>query len=645
MNLLADLHGHHKAITDIQYSNEGDRLLTASQKDGVVRIWSWGNDCSSKHASGTTKIEKVRQIFLRMTPPPQCNESTNSTQMLNRRRSSASKSTLQVNCDMAAWTSDDKKIVTSQCCVVTTNSSDIIIGSQIVRVWDSKTGQCLIDLPSIHSKSCPVLISHPLDPSILVSAGLDGFVHVWNLDTGTCLFSHQNIHKYGSVETTNDRGSICGYLDGGFSPDGLILILTDDKGRISLIDTFQAEIDISDSIDEVDGGQSSSKQCIAPLWMQEQYFANDYYELYYDPNGYCIERGSRQPPHLAPEAARCNHIGSAYGAVLQAALTTLPGPSPLLEEEVRLHRDDLRQKSFEVRKPGGILAQNVIGTRTLIESYPNKSTHIIGRGNTELVTPETTTHHTHTSVAPLQPENARPRNRQLSSRYRWIDYDDTTRDDDIVEEVESDYDENENTFAQIDEESDGSPSRNRRNRSQPSARTRRRNNRIETRRENERFEDIVSNEPIRSSARQSARSNSRTSHQYDDEDSDGSIFDEMLSANTSPGGEFITDYTDLGHLFKLPSGGALNREWLSRNSCIESHTGLKTFTPQVGDSVVYIPRAHSDTLVAFPICNNSSTGAPWKTWPNIGHWPVVQCEVKNIRYRFPYNGHYGNKSQ
>ena len=551
----------------------------------------------------------------------------------------ASKSTLQVQCDMATWTSDDTKIITSQCCMATSTALDMVPGSHIIHVWDSRTGQCIIGLPSVHTKPCPVLVSHPSDPSIMVSAGADGHVRVWNLTTGKCLFSHENVHQYGALENPSERGKSSGYLDGTFSPDGLNLVLTDESGRITIIDTLESEQetkakrDDGSSITCDDPSQRDDDQNVAPFWMREQYFANDYYELFYDTNGYCIERGSRQPPHLAPEAARCNHTGSAYGSVIQVALSMLPGPIPLQEEVVRANRDDLRLRSFQIRKPGGILAKNVLGTRTLIEAYPSASSYVMC-GDSSVITRMGQVENPTLPPIQAEPQPTRPPNRSLSTRYRWIDYDDIAREDDgaEVDEPESDYDENE------------APERERRT---DSARSRRRNNRTvarrEARREVEIFEEIVNNEPVRMSARQSARRSE--AQPYNDDGSEASIIEEMLSSNTSPSGEYIKDYTELGHLFKIPNGGELRRKWASRNNCIEGYTGWKTYAPQVGDSIVYVPRAHSDTLQTYPICNSSETGAPWKSWPTVSQWPVVRCEVKDIRYRFPYNGYFGSRSR
>ena len=39
--LMLQLCGHTKEISDVLWSNRGDRLITASQMDGTVRVWSW----------------------------------------------------------------------------------------------------------------------------------------------------------------------------------------------------------------------------------------------------------------------------------------------------------------------------------------------------------------------------------------------------------------------------------------------------------------------------------------------------------------------------------------------------------------------------------------------------------------------------
>jgi hypothetical protein len=89
------------------------------------------------------------------------------------------------------------------------------------------------------------------------------------------------------------------------------------------------------------------------------------------------------------------------------------------------------------------------------------------------------------------------------------------------------------------------------------------------------------------------------------------------------------------HYFKLPNLTThVKRKWLHRTESNSSYDGRKTYTPQVGDSVVYIPRAHYETITKFP-----SLTAPWQSWPDGVEWPVVQCRVCYVRYRFPYKAY------
>ncbi len=620
--------------------------MTASQKDGVVRIWSWGNETARKNDG--ISIEQVRQIYLRMANP-QSNQITTNSAPRRRRAATSSKPTIQVNCDMATWTSDDLKVITSQCCLSSPNSADILPGSQIIYIWDSRNGHCLLGFPSAHEKACSVVIPHPFDSSLILSAGSDGIAKLWSLRTGKCLFHHHNKRQIILADASaTEREKHSGFLDGCFSPDGLNVVLTDDTGSVTIIDT------------KAPNQEAETSTPSPPLWMKEQYFANDYYELFYDTNGYCIDRGSRCPPHLAPVAARCNHTGTPYNIAVQDAFLSLYGPGPICEEETRIHRDNIRSKSYHIRREGGVLVQNVQNTRTLIEAYPSVESHV-----TDSVAPYVNQAlpilRNEEPSTPRSPTNQTSQ-REMSSRYRWIGYDDMIQDDDAGNDGLSENDENYDSDASRNRSRrrngrvasgvsannqnshiDASPRRPARGNGRNTSRSRRRNNRNNNRREVERFEEIISNEPTRMSARQSSR---RPDPQmYEDGDSDDSAFEQMLSTNTHPAGKYIFDYNDLGHTFKLPSGSKIKRKSLCRHHCVEGYIGQKAYAPQVGDNVVYIPRAHSDTLEAFPICNNSSIGAPWRSWQTNSPWPVVQCEVKAIRYRFPYSGYFGRNCE
>ena len=610
-------------------------------------MWSWGNE-TSKGSDGLNKIDQIKQIFIRLEPPHHLSQhKTNTLDQRNsaassrrRRTPSSQNSSIFTQCDVAAWTADDTKVITSQSCVAKQTDSDIIQGSHILYVWDSVNGNCLIGFPGAHEKPCPVLSSHPLDSSIIVSGGADGYVKIWDLDVGKCVFSHRNKHDYGALENLTDRGKSCGYLDGSFSPDGLHLVLTDDTGRITIIDVLGSEEVIRDNRKTLSPRIDAIDESISPTWMKEQYFANDYYDLFYDASGYCIERGSRFPPHLSPEAARCMHTGHAYADPIQLAFSSIKGPMPLQETVVSLQRHNVRLKSSLIRMQGGVLSQNVTGKRNLIEARATTASHVGKRSVGEVRISQMSP-----SRRPLQITERRRSN--MSNRYRWIGFEEMERennDDDEAETDDEEYQEGNRVHDHEPEEEllvldDHRPRAPRRRNRNPAQGTRRRN-RNHARRDVDELEQLIQNEPTRVSARQFSR---RTDNQYV-YDSDESDFEEMLSANTSPTGQYKEDYTELGHIYKLPSGGTVNRKWVRRNESVLGYTGWKTYCPQEGDKVVYIPMAHSQILRAYPVCE-TATGAPWKSWPKVNSWSAVVCEVKSIRYRFPYSGYYGSRSR
>ena len=673
--LLATLHGHLNSITDMQYSSAGDRIVTASEQDGVVRIWSWGNDSAHTNTDAGScnsfvkgKFDNIKQILIRLTSPAE--GTSNSAAPHRRGGSSTSGRSHGVYCDSARWTSDDARIVTSQCCPANESGSKIVPGTQIVYVWDSRTGQSLLGLPSAHSLSASVLVSHPLDPSILISAGSDGYAHVWDLDTGDKFFSHHNTLTHGMIEPPGDRGSDCAYLDGSISPDGLTCVLTDNKGRVTVFDMLCSE----ETVRRSHARKESTRA--APAWAAEQYCANDYYEMVYDVHGYCIERGSGQPPHLAPKAVRCNHTGSPFAETVTDAFSCMAGPMPLPEADTRTERNILRRQGTLVRKTAGLLWQNVQGKRTAINvhssairrcgpgSYIANVLKKVGMANDIKGSHANFDPSTNRAAATRSSSQNRSRGstgsgrraasssgRALSNNYQWRDYDDLMHDrplsdDDAADEDYADAprgrrlrsnvgtsdessseDEDMDTDDDFDDdfgESTRRPSRSGgRNRS---SRSQRRNRR-----------DSASREPQQAS-RASARQSGRSRRIYEEAGSSDEDIVELMSTNNAPSGEHKEDYTVRGHIFRLSDGNQVNRAWVSRVESTSGLSGKKMYAPQVGDSIVYIPKAHYDTIAEFPIGNNSS--APWKLWPKSSAWPVVRCSVINIRYRFPYEVYY-----
>lgn len=479
-----------------------------------------------------------------------------------------------------------------------------------------------------HTMQCPVVVPHPTDSSLVCTAGADGLAKVWDWETGSCVFTHENKVEFGPGDAA-DRNKPAGYLDGAFSPDGTSIVLTDDGGRITLLDCAVIK------------GAESRK---APVWMQEQYFANDYYDLVYDRHGYCIERGSERPPHLAPRGVRCNHAGSSYSDEMNESFRRLIGPMPLPEHVCRWRRNEIRVQSKTILQNNTFDLQNHFGSGIMVrrgvrEYDPNSTIMIRGSGHEDkLFRPYNSSDETNNlSDSPTSGNAGNGRStmnssRSLSSNFRYLDYDDLVRregnpDDDEIDsddeefepaaarnsrsrylfEEESDEDSDEDLDDDSSEEFE-SPRRSRRGRNEPSNQRRQRAQRRAQRRD----------------------------PQFVEIGSDDEMVMEFMSTNNTPSGPYVRDYHMAGHFWRLPNGGnRVRRKWLSRIESGSSYEGRKIYTPQLGDSVVYIPRAHYDTIEKF-----LSLSPPWQRWPQSAVWPVVRCCVRGIRYRFPYEDYF-----
>lgn len=579
---LLTLKGHLSAVTDLQYSHAGDRLLSASQKDGVVRIWSWATDpCASRPASSalstTGHVVKLTHVLIKLIDPRRSERSGETQQ---RRRPNRAASSSHVSCDVATWVCDDSRIVTSQCELVKQSGTDISEGSQFLFVWDSFTGHCLLGIAGAHSMQCPAIIPHPCDPRVFCSAGADGILKVWDGDAACCVFSHSNKVHHGPVDI-NDRGKSSGFLDGSFSPDGSTLVLTDDSGRAVILDCLKNW-----------KGEDRS----APTWMREQYFANDYYDLIYDENGYCIERGSEQPPHLAPKGVRCSHGGTSYSTSVNDAFKKLVGPIPDAEDQARWDRQLVLSKA----KAATDLSYKQAGN--LVREF-DPSTTILVQGDSSRVGLAVAPRSTVPSTQGQNNASSRPTHR-LSSNWRWRDYSDILQEDAANDDDEPDSDDEEFELGER------GPSSSILADSEDS---------------DENLEAEFEESPV------AVRRGSRRTF-ANGEDSDDDLL-EFMSTNNDPTGPFVADYD--AHFFRMSASfGDVFRDWLLRIESNSSYAGRKSYAPQLGDEVVYIPRAHLETITSFP-----SLSAPWQNWPDEAVWPVVRCCIRSIRYRFPFKAY------
>lgn len=543
-----------------------------------MRIWSWSVDPSYPRLMAN---RKTSHILIQLSNPRRSEVTP------TRRRTPAAS---RISCDVACWTAEDQTIITSQSELEKQSGSAIVPGSQFICLWDSSSGNCLVAISGAHSMQCPVLVPHPFETDILCSAGADGRVKVWNVTSGECIFEHKNTLEFGPIDA-RDKGKPSGYLDGSFSPDGTLLVLTDDSGRVSIFDCV---------------GQKDETDCKNLPWMKEQYFSNDYYDLLYDQNGYCVERGSEQPPHLAPRGVRCSNAGTPWADFVNQMLRGNTGPVPSPEVEARYDRQYWRKvaaimSDMQMAVHGNVIARLDPETTVLVGEDTVGGKLIVGHSH---VVPEA-------EVTPRSP-------RRMSDNYRWRDYADilreeasSTRHDDDTEMADTDDEEfefNEAAGRRMQDTSDSD--------------------------DDDEMEDSFA---LPDSPAASGRQRRRTFID-DDSDSEGGL-EEYMSTNNEPSGPFIRDYDS--HFFRVPDSrsASISRSWVRRLESNSSYGGRKSYTPQVDDSIIYIPRVHKDTILQFP-----SLTAPWRNWPDEAEWPIVKCLIRNIRYRFPFTAYSGRGS-
>jgi WD40 repeat protein len=162
-HMLLKLEGHTKKITDVRFSNSGDRLVSASFDDGTVRIWSFSRDYS-----------QVEQIVLAM------NDDDESIQSRSGRRGGRAGLRSTSNVYNVVWTMDDLKIITLQS--VPGLAAEKKTQPTRLKVWDSITGDLLRVIATVCETDCNIVCSHPTDSNIALTCGADGFVFLWDIE-------------------------------------------------------------------------------------------------------------------------------------------------------------------------------------------------------------------------------------------------------------------------------------------------------------------------------------------------------------------------------------------------------------------------------------------------------------------------------
>ena len=297
--LLLRLEGHVSPITDIHINKLGDRILTASCDDGNVRIWSVSK-------AFTRSVHIVLHLNEEDDEVVAANNQANrggrrGGRLMNALVSRAHSKTKVYN---VCWSTDDTKIISIQSVVAPpVSNSSIFLPTQPTRlkVWDSMTGDLLRVVKLISETCSRVLVAHPLNASIALTSGEDGYVNVWDIEQECSLTK---------LMLLNDDGSPAHIVDASFSEDGTRISVTDSFGRLSLLSLDNPERFVN--------------------VRTEQYFSTDYSNIAHDARGFAIDVGTQLPVHLAPVGSLCRIDGVAY----TEPHPIQSNPSPISREEV-----------------------------------------------------------------------------------------------------------------------------------------------------------------------------------------------------------------------------------------------------------------------------------------------------------------------
>ncbi|XP_072441757.1 bromodomain and WD repeat-containing protein 1-like isoform X1 [Chiloscyllium punctatum] len=181
---ISELESHLDKVDSIQFSNNGDRLVSGS-RDGTARIWQY-------------QYQEWKSILLDM-----------GAQLPGISSCPGDDKVTKLKVTMVAWDRLDDNVITA-------------VNNHTLKVWNSYTGQLLHILMG-HEDEVFVLEPHPFDSRIILSAGHDGNIFIWDITKGI------KSHNYFNMIEGQGHGAV---FDCKFSPDGQHFACTDSHGHL-----------------------------------------------------------------------------------------------------------------------------------------------------------------------------------------------------------------------------------------------------------------------------------------------------------------------------------------------------------------------------------------------------------------------------
>lgn len=601
-HLLLRLEGHFSGVTDARFSNLGERLLTASSKDGTVRIWSFTKD-----------MIKTEVIILNMNDDSDFGvneyESHNRLGRRNRAARNVSKSLVYNAC----WSCDDRVIVVLHSCLPDSNQTIPSDKSKVlytkIRVHDSLSGEMLSSM-MVSEATAHVLAMHPLKPSIIFTSGEDGLLNVWDIEAQRQISSQYMLCPDDSIGMAGKPATI---VDAAFTPDGQRILASDNFGRVIMLGSEDSE-----RFEHV---------------KNQQYFSRDYSEFMFSDDGTIVDVGTQLPTYLVPAGAVCRSDGTPYAE--QPVYLTSPSPlsrsitsagfHELISSQKDLfkamHRSFLatkRQKHGTCSKPqwqsnavtyhyknsASSVRKNKEPIIYVEEEADDRSDGSFDEGDyesdnsnrrrgasrnraksryaaTSTVRNMRTTSSRTSRTATIAEERSRRIQRRSQLSQRVISSDNEGTDDSSLSETDDDL---EGCDLEMD-----SPKQ--KEKSLPPVRKK---------------NITVSSNKEKSSAHRVAR---KPKHAINE--------NELLPWSFLNGSQTV------------PLDAQIDRSWL----LLEAQSDQQ-YIPQIGDRVLYFPQGHMLHLNDMP----EARSPPWLAFPT--KWPVVECVVDYVKYSLPSRNEY-----
>ncbi|KAF9930405.1 Bromodomain and WD repeat-containing protein 3 [Linnemannia zychae] len=340
--LIAQLDGHDGVVTSLSYSRRGNRILSGSV-DGFVRIWRFDNqskmwtsiaiDVRDENTQADATVTAAKSMVpspAAVTAPPNAlssatasnnlNSDTNNTDLVMNGPSTNNQTQATENTtdDNAQQSGEDSRIIPTMA-IWSLDDSAVILTTSLgeIKIFDSVTGEWMHTLKGHSPRSSIYVVDvHPQDSRILMTAGYDGQVILWDMSKGIKLKSW----LYPEQE----------FLDGRFSPDGMMFAVTDQEGKCILFGAGKNEDDYQDARAFV-----------------EQTFWSDYAPVRYDADHNVVDDTTQIAPHLMERTPILDTNGRDYAKQkgprygLDLPLSLPPGA---LEQEEALKRDLLEQE-------------------------------------------------------------------------------------------------------------------------------------------------------------------------------------------------------------------------------------------------------------------------------------------------------------